>query len=55
MGGVVINTPIHAFEVPPLVLTLKWKNTLTSKRKNIDLGGLLAFSVEDVITSEEAN
>ena len=55
MGGVVIDTPIYAFETTPIALALKQQKTPRSTRKNIELGGLLAFEIEDVITSEEAD
>jgi hypothetical protein len=55
MGGVVPMTPIHAFVDEPPALRLHEPMPTRPVRRDIDLGGLLAFTVEDVITPEEAD
>ena len=57
MGGVVPQTPVHAFEQTPTQLRLDPANALLQKpeRQDIELGGLLAFVIDPVITSEEAD
>lgn len=55
MGGVVPMTPIHAFDSPPAALSLHGQPLLNARRQDIDLGGLLAFSIADVVTSAEAD
>ena len=48
-------TPIHAFSSPPERLHLQHQPSLVPQRRDIDLGGLLAFSIDDVVTDEEAD
>lgn len=55
MGGVVADTPIHAFVKPPSVLTLSDRKELNPQRHDIALGGLLAFTIDDVVTADEAD
>jgi 2OG-Fe(II) oxygenase superfamily len=54
MGGVVPHTPIHAFETTPEALALD--DTLpAATRHDIELGGLLAFSILHVVSATEAD
>lgn len=55
MGGVVPMTPIHAFASAPAALNLRAQPTLKPVRHDIDLGGLLAFVIDDVVTPDEAD
>ena len=55
MGGVVPMTPVHAFDAPPAALALGDQAHLNPVRHDIELGGLLAFVVEDVVTPAEAD
>lgn len=55
MGGVVPMTPVHAFDSVPAALCLRSQPELQPLRHDIDLGGLLAFSIDDVVTSAEAD
>lgn len=55
MGGVVPDTPIHAFAQTPAALALGPAPGLTPQRLDIDLGGLLAFAIDPVVTAEEAD
>lgn len=55
MGGVVPMTPIHAFRTPASRLALTQDAPLHPVRTDIELGGLLAFLIEDVITPDEAD
>lgn len=55
MGGIVEDTPIHAFESPPACLALRQQPNLRPRRRDIDLGGLLAFVIDDVMTAQEAD
>ena len=55
MGGVVPMTPIHAFESPPAALHLRPNHTLQPRRYDIDLGGLQAFVIDEVVTADEAD
>ena len=55
MGGVVPMTPIHAFESPPEALHLRAHPALQPRRHDIDLGGLLAFVIDAVVTADEAD
>jgi len=55
MGGVVPMTPIHAFSSTPRALRLKTQPSLKPLRTDIELGGLLAFVIEDVLTPEESD
>jgi hypothetical protein len=50
MGGVVPMTPVHAFVQTPDLLRWPSQTDLQPKRHDIDLGGLLAFVIEDVVT-----
>jgi hypothetical protein len=54
MGGVVPETPIHAFTHTPKVLAFQSEPSLHPTRQDIDLGGPIAFVIHDVITPEEA-
>ena len=55
MGGVVPMTPVHAFDSSPEALQLKSQAALQSKRHDLDLGGLLGFVIDQVVTAEEAD
>lgn len=55
MGGVVPETPIHTFTETPAALAFGPALGLTPRRHDIDLGGLLAFGVDEVITPDEAD
>lgn len=55
MGGVVPDTPIHAFAQTPAALALGPAPALQPRRRDIDLGGLLAFAIDEVVTAEEAD
>jgi hypothetical protein len=54
MGGVVPETPIYAFAKTPESLSFKPQPKLKPKREEIDLGGLIAFVIHDVVTADEA-
>ena len=54
MGGAIADTPVHAFAVTPDVLMLADQPALHPRRHDIDLGGLLAFMIDDVVTATEA-
>jgi hypothetical protein len=55
LGGVVPMTPVHAFDSVPAALCLQNQPGLRPVRHDIDLGGLLAFSIDDVVTPAEAD
>ena len=55
MGGVMPMTPIFAFETPAAPLILSRESSLSPSRTDIELGGLLAFLIEDAITAAEAD
>ena len=55
MGGVVHETPVHAFESTPSCLALGPQPSLQPRRHDIDLGGYLAFFIDDVVTAAEAD
>lgn len=55
MGGVVPDTPVHAFAHTPDLLRLDTRAALNPQRRDIDLDGLLAFEISDVITPDEAD
>lgn len=55
MGGTVQDTPIHAFETPAPALALSPQPTLRPVRRDIDLGGFLAFVIDDVVSAGEAD
>jgi hypothetical protein len=54
MGGTVPHTPIHAFEHTPPCMAFGPALSLHPQRRDIELGGLLAFAIDDVITPQEA-
>ena len=54
-GGVVPDTPIHAFITPPLQLSLGTGAGLNPTRHDIELGGLLAFEIRDLLNAAEAD
>lgn len=54
MGGVVPETPIHAFAQTPESLAFQTQQVLQPKRQDIDLGGPIAFVIHDVVTADEA-
>lgn len=55
MGGVIPMTPIFAFAKPAAPLMFKHEPSLNPRRTDIELGGLLAFTIDDVITTAEAD
>ncbi len=55
MGGVVPMTPVHAFDTSPTVLQLKPQANLQPQRHDLDLGGLLGFVIDPVVTAAEAD
>ena len=55
MGGAVPMTPIHAFEQPPTALRLHLEHALQPRRHDIDLGGLQAFMINEVVSASEAD
>ncbi len=55
MGGVVPMTPIHAFADEPPALRLQEPAPTRPVRREIELGGLLAFVIDDVVTPDEAD
>lgn len=55
MGGVVPDTPVHAFERTPAALRLQPQPGLNPQRRDIDLDGLLAFEISHVLTAQEAD
>lgn len=52
MGGLVDDTPIHALQPG---LALQPRPELRPRRDDIELGGLLAFTIADVVTPDEAD
>lgn len=55
MGGVVPMTPVHAFDSVPAALRWQAQPALQPVRHDIELGGLLAFVIEQVTTEAEAD
>lgn len=55
MGGVVPMTPVHAFAQTPEALRWPVEVGLQAKRHDIELGGLLAFTIDDLVTAAEAD
>ena len=55
MGGVVPMTPVHAFVQTPDALRLAPEVPIYPTRMDVALGGLLAFVIDQVVTSEEAD
>jgi hypothetical protein len=54
-GGIVSDTPIHGFVTPPPPLALRIDGELRPERHDIELGGLLAFEIRNVLTAAEAD
>ena len=54
-GGVVPDTPVHAFVTPPPRLALRTDAELHPTRHDIELGGLLAFEIRNLLTAAEAD
>lgn len=52
MGGLVDDTPIHALQPG---LALQARPELQPRREDIELGGLLAFTIGDVVAPDEAD
>jgi len=52
---VVANTPVHAFSRSPSILTFGPGDGLDPQRRDIELGGLLAFEISDVVSPAEAD
>lgn len=55
MGGTVANTPVHAYAETPETLRFKYEAALHPRRHDVQLGGLLAFVIDDVLTPKEAD
>ncbi len=55
MGGVVADTPIHAFVQPAAALALAPNGRTPPRRHDIDLGGLLAFRIDGLLDPHEAD
>ncbi len=55
LGGAVAGTPVHAFSATPPSLALGELPLLQQQGYGIDLGGLLAFVIENVVSPEEAD
>ena len=55
LGGVVPATPIFAFSTSAAPLILSPEPSLFPRRTDLNLGGLLAFTIDDVISSDEAD
>ena len=55
MGGVVPETPVHAFRQTPESLLLEPQASLRPERHEIDCDGALAFRITQVVTAEEAD
>lgn len=55
MGGVVPMTPVHAFDQTPEALRLPAQNSTPATRTDIELGGLLAFVIDALVSDAEAD
>lgn len=55
LGGVVHDTPVHAFERTPEALRLVQEAVPDAQRSHLDTGGLLAFLIDPVVSAEEAD
>lgn len=55
MGGVVPMTPVYAFTESPAALALPARLATSAQRQDIDLGGLLAFVIDPVVSASEAD
>ncbi len=55
MGGVVPMTPVYAFSQEPVALRLQSQPDLQPVRRDIALGGLLAFVIDQVLSPDEAD
>lgn len=55
MGGVVADTPIHAFVEPAPALALTRGPRAAPSRSDIDLAGLLAFRIDGLLDADEAD
>ena len=55
LGGVVPMTPVYAFAQEPPALRLQPQLHLKPVRRDIALGGLLAFVIDDVLSVNEAD
>jgi hypothetical protein len=53
MGGVVADTPVHAFVATPEPLRLRSGDPGLALRHDIELGGLLAFLIDPVLDAQE--
>lgn len=53
MGGVVLHTPIHAFAQPAPALALRRQRSAVPTRHGIELDGLLAFVIRDLLDADE--
>ena len=55
MGGVVADTPVHAFAQTPEALRLDPALAIYPTRMDIALGGLMAFVIDQAVTDAEAD
>jgi len=55
MGGVVPATPVHAFISTPPALRLEAAAVGPARRTDIELGGLIAFLIDPVVSAAEAD
>lgn len=55
MGGTVPATPVHAFTEPAAALALRPHRAVTPVRRDIELGGLLAFAIDGLVDADEAD
>ncbi|HEY5791207.1 MAG TPA: 2OG-Fe(II) oxygenase [Gammaproteobacteria bacterium] len=55
MGGVVPRTPVYTFATTPPALVFADRDELRPRRRDIDLGGLLAFVIDEVVATDEAD
>ncbi|WDZ95780.1 2OG-Fe(II) oxygenase [Herbaspirillum sp. WKF16] len=55
MGGVVADTPVHAFRNLPAALRFASEQALKPARTDLVLPGLMAFIIDNVVTATEAD
>ena len=55
MGSVIPDTPVHAFAAAPASHAWPVDAGVAPQRHDIDLGGLTAFVIDDVVTAGEAD
>ncbi len=55
MGGAKISSPIYALENTPSFLDFSQSSSIPTSKVDIDLNDILAFSIDNVITQDEAD